>query len=102
MLTDEECEYFRRLPGSFNDMVRAIHDAGAERGISEALISVSHAVLEEREACANIFSDELKKYHPGNGKIYGVLKWAERHILLRPTQKPDSRALSASPVDTKV
>ena len=27
-LTDEQCEKFRRLPGSFNDMVRAIYEAG--------------------------------------------------------------------------
>lgn len=28
MLTDKQCEEFRRLPLSFNDMVRAIHDEG--------------------------------------------------------------------------
>lgn len=29
-LTDEQCDAFRRLPGSFNDMVRAIYRAGRE------------------------------------------------------------------------
>lgn len=29
-LTDEQCDAFRRLPMPFNDMVRAIHAAGAE------------------------------------------------------------------------
>lgn len=38
-LTDDECNAFRRLPCSFNDMVRAIYAAGA---------------LAEREACAQI------------------------------------------------
>ena len=29
-ITDEQCDEFRRLPGSFNDMVRAIYRAGRE------------------------------------------------------------------------
>jgi hypothetical protein len=29
-LTEEQCEYFRRMPCSFNDMVRAIYEAGAK------------------------------------------------------------------------
>jgi len=28
MLTDEECNKFRRHPGSFNEMVNAIYEAG--------------------------------------------------------------------------
>ena len=28
MLTDDQCAQFRRLPMSFNDMVRAIYEAG--------------------------------------------------------------------------
>ena len=28
MLTDDQCDKFRRLPVSFNDMVRAIYEAG--------------------------------------------------------------------------
>lgn len=28
MLTDDQCNEFRRLPGTFNDMVRAIYEAG--------------------------------------------------------------------------
>ena len=28
MLTDDQCAEFRRLPVSFNDMVRAIYEAG--------------------------------------------------------------------------
>ena len=28
MLTEEQCAEFRRLPGTFNDMVRAIYEAG--------------------------------------------------------------------------
>lgn len=36
MLTDEQCNEFRRLPGSFNDMVRAIHEAGRQQMKEEA------------------------------------------------------------------
>lgn len=35
-LTDEACDTFRRRPGSFNDMVRAIYAAGFERGKTAA------------------------------------------------------------------
>jgi len=31
MLTDDQCNEFRRLPLSFNDMVRAIYDAGRQQ-----------------------------------------------------------------------
>jgi hypothetical protein len=30
MLTDTQCDEFRRMPGSFNDMVREIYAAGQE------------------------------------------------------------------------
>lgn len=30
-LTDDECDEFRRLPGSFNDMMRAVHEDGWTR-----------------------------------------------------------------------
>ena len=36
MLTDEQCSEFRRLPLSFNDMVRAIHDAGQKHSLEDA------------------------------------------------------------------
>ena len=31
-LTDDQCDKFRRMPGTFNDMVRAIYRAGVEAG----------------------------------------------------------------------
>lgn len=31
-LTDEEVDFFRRSPGSFDDMVRAIHESGWRAG----------------------------------------------------------------------
>lgn len=35
-LTDNQCDDFRRLPGSFNDMVRKIFEAGRMTGAQEA------------------------------------------------------------------
>ena len=32
MLTDDQCDEFRRLPCSFNDMVRAIYESGYDAG----------------------------------------------------------------------
>ena len=34
-LTDDQCNEFRRLPGSFNDMVRKIYEAGRMTGAQE-------------------------------------------------------------------
>ena len=50
MLTDEQCDEFRRLPLSFNDMVRAIYEAGrASKAAEYAHIrrEARNAALEE-------------------------------------------------------
>ena len=50
MLTDEQCNEFRRLPMSFNDMVRAIYEAGrASKAAEYAHIrrEARNAALEE-------------------------------------------------------
>lgn len=36
MLTDEQCNEFRGLPCSFNDMVRAIHADGYAQALKDA------------------------------------------------------------------
>ena len=36
-LTDEQCDEFRRLPCSFNDMVRAIYSDGYKAGMIRAV-----------------------------------------------------------------
>ena len=43
-LTDEQCDEFRRLQMSFNDMVRAIYEAG----IGEEQLQVAVEVLLQR------------------------------------------------------
>ena len=50
MLTDEQCNEFRRLPMSFNDMVRAIYEAGrASKAAEYAYIrrEATNAALEK-------------------------------------------------------
>lgn len=42
-LTDDQCEQFRRMPCSFNDMVRAIFGAGAAAGYVNALRAAQQA-----------------------------------------------------------
>lgn len=36
-LTDEQCDELRRLPGSFNDMIRKVHEYGRMTGATEAV-----------------------------------------------------------------
>jgi len=58
MLTDEQCNDFRRLPLSFNDMVRAIFRAGFIAGdasdcgaMGKALKDLEEAVRADRIGC---------------------------------------------------
>lgn len=47
MLTDEQCNEFRRLPVSFNDMVRAIHADGYAQALKDAAeVCADHASCE--------------------------------------------------------
>lgn len=48
-LTDEQCDAFRRLPMPFNDMVRAIHAAGAEHRTEPA--AACWCATDHRNAC---------------------------------------------------
>lgn len=41
MLTDEQCLRFRQMPCSFNDMVRAIYDAGIQSEKDRLLNQIS-------------------------------------------------------------
>jgi hypothetical protein len=57
MLTDEQCNEFRRLPMSFNDMVRAIYEAGrASKAAEYAYIrrEARNAALEEAAKVCNL------------------------------------------------
>lgn len=36
-LTDKQCDDFRRLPGSFNDMLRKVFEAGRMTGAQESI-----------------------------------------------------------------
>lgn len=50
LLTDEECDKLRRLPGSFNDMLRAVHYGGYMKGAQEAIQSVQSGDIESAVA----------------------------------------------------
>lgn len=49
MLTDEQCNEFRRLPMSFNDMVRAIYEAGRASKAAEYADVPPATILTEHE-----------------------------------------------------
>ncbi len=50
-LTDEQCNEFRRLPGSFNDMVRIIYEAGAK---AQVCSNPDAQALKVAQICAEI------------------------------------------------
>lgn len=52
-LTDDQCDEFRRLPLSFNDMVRAIYEAGRKTQMND-----DTAFMAEK---ANEWEDHLLK-----------------------------------------
>jgi hypothetical protein len=68
-LTDEQCDDFRRLPGSFNDMVRAIYRAGRESTATPpadaALIGkLRHQLAQVTEECAALRARAVPAFVP--------------------------------------
>jgi len=45
MLTDDECNEFRRLNMSFNDMVRAIYDAGRQSAFRDTAADMYYQII---------------------------------------------------------
>ena len=45
MLTDAECMAFRQMPGTFDEMVRAIHTHGRRQGEAEAKVHTANAII---------------------------------------------------------
>lgn len=48
-LSDAQCQAFRSMPGSFNEMVRAIYRAGHAKGASEAIATLRPLVQDVSE-----------------------------------------------------
>jgi len=57
-LTEEQCDEFRRLPGTFNDMVRAIYEAGRASQAAE----YAHIRREVRNAALDDVADRAFDY----------------------------------------
>ena len=69
-LTDEQCNAFRRLPLNFNDMVRAIHQAGHEASPSTAALDW----LETNEMDVQFYPGEQDRHwwiEAMSGKVIG-------------------------------
>ena len=62
-LSDEECGAFRRLPCSFNDMIRAAHNAGRATAFAEGIELCEIYVISAETDAANAIkgeTDELR------------------------------------------
>lgn len=64
MLTEEQCAEFRRLPGTFNDMIRDIYEAGRASKAAE----YAHIRREARNAAL----EEAENYTFANQAAYGI------------------------------
>jgi hypothetical protein len=72
-LTDEQCNEFRRLPLGFNDMVRAIYNAGADNAYERA--------AQACESEAMPFEDTGSEDHKSYDMIYnGAIRDAVKSI----------------------
>lgn len=63
MLTDEQCNEFRRLPGSFNDMVRAIHRDGMLKAakLAENKFPINSGYHPELKRAGFIIANAIRK-----------------------------------------
>lgn len=55
--TDAQCDEFRRLPGSFNDMIRKVYAIGRMQGAQES-VEVMKAYY-PRSGCVSILEDHF-------------------------------------------
>ena len=84
MLTDEQCNEFRRLPMSFNDMVRAIYEAGraskaaeyadAPPAIDDLAANLAMAV---KQLC-----HALKRHEPDSDTAARAMQYLQKHNLI--------------------
>lgn len=62
-LTDEQCNDFRRMQGSFNDMVNGIFEAGRMTGAQESI----DCILAMIEPCGEAM-DAIEEYFDFSGR----------------------------------
>ncbi len=60
-LTDEQCDEFRRLPLSFNDMVRAIYEAGMENAARVCALEAVMFDIQGAHATATHCAEQIRK-----------------------------------------
>ena len=62
MLSDAKCDEFRRLPGSFNTMIRATHDYGRKQALQEVFKEFCTHKWYDGEQEFNSAMDEVRCY----------------------------------------
>lgn len=65
-LTDEQCDEFRRLPCSFNDMVREIYRAGYLACLDDAM-SICKDVMNDEGDQASLVYLRMRSLKDGDG-----------------------------------
>ena len=78
-LTDEQCDEFRRLQMPFNDMVRAIYEAGEDAMDDEIAPQVEFLVRELTIACSLL---DKATACSGLGPDLALLWWEEKGRLV--------------------
>ena len=83
-LTDEQCDEFRRLPGTFNDMVRAIYEAGrASKAAEYADVPPAIDDLAANLAMAvKQLCHALKRHEPDSDTAARAMQYLQKHNLI--------------------
>jgi hypothetical protein len=84
MLTEEQCAEFRRLPGTFNDMVRAIYEAGrASKAAEYADVPPAIDDLAANLAMAvKQLCHALKRHEPDSDTAARATQYLQKHNLI--------------------
>ena len=62
MLSDDKCDEFRRLPGTFNTMIRAVHDDGKKQALQAAISEFCTVRWYDGDEGFNVAMGEVREY----------------------------------------
>ena len=111
MLTDKQCDEFRRLRLSFNDMVREIFKAGFRAGdaaqdgaIGDALLVLEKAVRADKIGCVTVISrydskgawlrDEFKTTNAALDRLDALRNAATPNVQIEAPSRPLAKVAS--------
>jgi hypothetical protein len=62
MLSDAKCDEFRRLPGTFNTMIRAAHDDGKKQALKATISEFCTVRWYDGDECFNTAMAEVREH----------------------------------------